>query len=163
MKNIKSITVLLAFGLLLSAVSPAQNLYKSVGPDGRVVYSDQPPAEGRLEKTMQFKNLPSSSLPASASSQLDQLRKQKARQQAAVQGDQVVMYTTAWCGYCKKAKAYLASKGISYQEFDIETERGMAAYAQAGGEGGVPLLLFKGERVKGFSVAAYDEIFARGR
>ena len=37
---------------------------RMVGPDGRIVYSDRPPAEGRLENTMAFENLPSSPLPS---------------------------------------------------------------------------------------------------
>lgn len=163
MKYIASVAGFLVSGLVLSVGLQAQSLYKSIGPDGRVVYSDRPPSEGRLDKVMKFANLPSSNLPASASSQLEQLRKQKANQQSAVQDDRVVMYTTSWCGYCKKAKAYLASKRISYQEFDIETQQGMAAYAQAGGSGGVPLLLYRSERVQGYSTDAYDALFKRHR
>ena len=30
------------------------------------------------------------------------------------------MYTTSWCGDCRMAKMYLAEKGISYEEIDIE-------------------------------------------
>ena len=33
---------------------------------------------------------------------------------------EIVMYSTSWCGVCKTAKQYLASKGISYKEYDIE-------------------------------------------
>ena len=32
----------------------------------------------------------------------------------------VIMYSTAWCGYCKKARQYFKSKGISFVEYDIE-------------------------------------------
>lgn len=159
MRSKLSLPLLFVFCALFSMTAPAQNLYKSIGPDGRIVYSDRRPAEGRIEKTLQFKNLPASSLPASASSQLEQLRKQKGAQQAAAQAGQVVIYTTSWCGYCKKAKAYLAGKGISYRELDIETGPGMAAYAQAGGEGGVPLLFYRGQRVQGYSKEAYDSLF----
>jgi glutaredoxin len=157
------IALLFGFGVLFSITSPAQSLYKSVGPDGKITYSDRPPPEGRVEKTMRFNNLPGSTLTALAADRIEQLRQQKAGQQAAIQQGQTVIYTTSWCGYCKKAKAYLASKGISYQELDIETEPGLAAYAQAGGGGGVPLLLHRGERVQGFSVAAYDALFGKGR
>lgn len=135
----------------------AQSLYKSIGPDGKIVYSDRPPTEGRLEKTLEFKNLPSNTL---SPTQLEQLKRQKSGQKS-VYSDQPVIYTTNWCGYCKKAKAYLSSKGISYKEFDIETDSGMVAYAQAGGTGGVPLLVHRGQRVRGFSAQAYDSLFGR--
>jgi len=29
------------------------------------------------------------------------------------------MYTTAWCGYCVRAKALLDARGISYEEIDL--------------------------------------------
>jgi glutaredoxin 3 len=32
----------------------------------------------------------------------------------------VTMYTTSWCPYCDRARRLLASKGVSYQEFDVE-------------------------------------------
>jgi glutaredoxin len=144
------------FLLLFSTPLLAQSLYKSVGPDGKIVYSDHPPAEGRVLKTMRFENLPTSALPAAAT---EQLRRQKAQSTAAAPGG-IVLYTAAWCGYCKKAKAYLASKGIDYQEFDIDTEQGMISYAQAGGGKGIPLLLYGGQRIQGFSTAAYEALFA---
>ena len=138
----------------------AQTLYKSVGPDGKVVYGDRPPAEGRIEKTMKFENLPSSALPAAVSSYVEQLRRMKASSITSTPPSGVVLYAAAWCGYCKNAKAYLASKGVAYQEIDIDTKNGMAAFAQAGGGGGVPLLFAGGQRVQGFSPAAYDALFA---
>ncbi len=30
------------------------------------------------------------------------------------------MYTTEWCGYCVRAKALLDSKGIAYEEIQME-------------------------------------------
>ena len=32
----------------------------------------------------------------------------------------VVMYSTSWCGYCKKAKNYFEANKIAYIEKDIE-------------------------------------------
>jgi glutaredoxin 3 len=37
----------------------------------------------------------------------------------------VTIYTTAWCGYCARAKALLARKGVAYTEIDIESRRGL--------------------------------------
>jgi glutaredoxin len=30
------------------------------------------------------------------------------------------MFTTTWCGFCKGTKRYLDSKGVAYEEIDIE-------------------------------------------
>ena len=32
------------------------------------------------------------------------------------------MYTTAWCGYCVRAKALLDSKGIEYEEVGLDDD-----------------------------------------
>jgi mycoredoxin len=32
----------------------------------------------------------------------------------------VRMFTTTWCGYCKLTKRFLDSKGVAYEEIDIE-------------------------------------------
>ena len=161
MKRLTCFTLLLAsFCVLVSAVS-AEQLYKSVGPDGKVRYSDRLPTEGRVEKTMKFENLPTSALPASTASYVEQLRRLRAGASASLPTTGVVLYSASWCGYCRQAKAYLSSKAIAFQEIDIDTSGGMNNFAQAGGAGGgVPFLLAGGQSVRGFSAAAYDAFFA---
>lgn len=151
--------VLIGAGVLTLAAPHAETLYKSVGPDGRIVYSDHPPPDGRVLKSMSFQAGPASALPASAAEQLERLKALK-KPVAAATGA-LVLYSAAWCGYCQKAKAYLGSKGVGYQEIDIDTPDGLAAFAQAGGGKGVPLLVAGSQRVQGFSPAAYDALLAR--
>ncbi len=160
MRNIVRFAILLLWIASATAAQGAQTLYKSVGPDGRIVYSDRPPDDGRLDKTMTFENLPSSPLPASTSASVEQLRRMGPSSSTNTPTSGIVLYSAAWCGYCKRAKAYLAAKGIRYQEFDIDTKDGRAAFANAGGGRGVPLLIVGGQRVKGFTLAAYDALFA---
>jgi glutaredoxin len=150
--------------ILLAGVSvKAQQAYKSVLPDGRIVYSDRPPPDARLDKTIKLERPPSTALPASSLSYVERLRKAMAA--APIASDKatgnagVVLYAAAWCGYCRQARAYLAAKGVAYREFDIDTPQGLAAYAQAGGGRGVPLLTAGEGRVQGYSVAAYDGLF----
>ncbi|HKZ74907.1 MAG TPA: glutaredoxin 3 [Steroidobacteraceae bacterium] len=33
----------------------------------------------------------------------------------------VVMYTTAWCGYCERVRSLFRRKGIEFDEIDVET------------------------------------------
>ena len=155
--------MVLAFGAAAMTGPFAATLYKSVGPDGRVHYSDRPPADGRIEKTLQFENLPSSPLPAATSTYVEQLRNANPSSAASATNASVVLYAASWCGYCKQAKAYLASKGIKYREFDVDTRTGMAAFAQTGSGKGIPLLLVDDQRVQGFSRVAYDALFGSRR
>jgi glutaredoxin len=148
-------------GAVYGADAPTQTtLYKSVGPDGRIVYGDRPPVDGRSAQTMKFENLPSSPLSPATLAYLEQLKKGGGAAQAALPNGELVLFTTSWCAYCKKAKAYLASKGVSYKEVDIESNAGAASYAQAGGQRGVPLLFKNGQRVLGFSAGAYDALLS---
>lgn len=162
MVHIARIVLLLLLGISGIAEPVAQSLYKSVGRDGRIVYSDRPPTDGRIEKTMTFENLPSSTLPASTAANVEQLRRSgvSSSSDLVAPSNAVVLYSAAWCGYCKKAKAYLAGKGIAYQEIDIDTTDGRAAFAKVSAGRGIPLLLADGQRVQGFSASAYDAIFA---
>ncbi|MEV1010302.1 mycoredoxin [Streptomyces sp. NPDC049881] len=34
----------------------------------------------------------------------------------------VTMYSTTWCGYCRRLKSQLEREGIAYTEIDIEQE-----------------------------------------
>lgn len=151
--------VTLALYTLVLPIAQAQTLYKIATPDGRVLYTDQPPAKGKVLKTLTPDAAPATALPPSAAEQLAKLQSLRAPTVASVSG--VVLYSAVWCGYCTKAKAWLGAKGIAYREVDIDTPDGMASYAQAGGGRGVPLLVAGGQRVQGFSPGAYDQLFAR--
>jgi glutaredoxin 3 len=34
----------------------------------------------------------------------------------------ITMYTTAWCGFCARAKAFLDGKGLSYEEIHLDDD-----------------------------------------
>ena len=161
MNTPRSRVLLLACALAASVAIPAQTVYKSIGPDGKVVYSDRAPTAGRLEKTMKFE-LARSALPASAASYMEQFRKSHpggAPQGAGGKG--VTLYSATWCGYCKQAKSWLAGHGVAYRDVDIDAPGGMSALAQASGGGtGVPVLVVDGKMMNGFSASAYDVAFA---
>ena len=133
-------------------------LYKSVGPDGKTVYSDRAPTDPAGAKTLTFENPPASPLSASTLAYIEQLKKARPTPAASPPAGQALLFTTAWCGYCKKARAHLAKRGIAYRDIDIETPDGAAAYVQAGGQKGVPLLVANGRRWYGYSQASYDQV-----
>ena len=159
--NTRSIALLFAASLLAIAAASAQTVYKSVGPDGKIVYSDHAPTTGRLEKTMKFE-LASSALPASAASYMEQFRKtHPGGAPPAPAGKGITLYSAVWCGYCKQAKAWLGAHGVAYNNIDIDAPGGLAALAQASGGGtGVPVLVVDGKTTGGFSSSAYDAAFA---
>src|SRR5262245_34892325 len=56
----------------------------------------------------------------------------------------LTMYTTPWCGYCRRLKSQLAREGIELKEVDIEREPDAAEFVMTvnGGYQTVPTLLF---------------------
>lgn len=69
----------------------------------------------------------------------------------------VVIYGTSWCGYCKKARAYLADHHVDFEDKDVEKDPEAArelAQKQAAHHvhyGGVPIIDVRGELVRGFN------------
>lgn len=55
----------------------------------------------------------------------------------------LTMYTTVWCGYCRRLKAQLDRAGISFREVDIEHDAAAAAFVTGvnGGNQTVPTVL----------------------
>ncbi|MGB7817161.1 MAG: mycoredoxin [Ornithinibacter sp.] len=56
----------------------------------------------------------------------------------------VTMFTTTWCGYCRRLKSQMEREGIRWTEVDIEHEAGSADFVMSinGGNQTVPTLLF---------------------
>jgi mycoredoxin len=47
----------------------------------------------------------------------------------------VTMYSTTWCGDCRRAKRYFQEWGIAYEEIDIERTPGAAEQVMAWANG----------------------------
>ena len=56
----------------------------------------------------------------------------------------ITMYSTTWCGYCRRLKTQLDSAGIGYTEVNIEEDPRAAAFVEQvnGGNQTVPTVLF---------------------
>lgn len=56
----------------------------------------------------------------------------------------VTMYSTTWCGYCRRLKTQLDSAGIGYTEIDIEDVPDAAELVASlnGGNQTVPTVIF---------------------
>jgi mycoredoxin len=65
------------------------------------------------------------------------------RKEAAVP-EPLTMYTTPWCGFCKRLKAQLGREGIEMREVDIEADPSAADYVMSvnGGNQTVPTVVF---------------------
>ncbi len=71
----------------------------------------------------------------------------------------VVIYTTAWCPYCVRAKALLDSKGVAYEEIAVDGKPALRAeMAQKAGRTSVPQIWIGEHHVGGC-----DDLYALER
>jgi len=130
---------------LSSSWHPVQagKVYQWTDAAGRVHFSDKPVDAGNIEEV--------------------KIRSFSGTADVILDGNdygarEVKILTATWCGVCKKAKAYLANKGIYYIEYDVETsENGRQEYKRLEGKG-VPIILVGKQRMDGFSSSRLDEM-----
>ena len=62
------------------------------------------------------------------------------------------MYTTAWCGYCVRAKALLEGRGLAYDEIRMDDDPAFRAkLLERTGRWTVPQILIDGNPIGGYS------------
>lgn len=142
---------LLMVVLVVSPISHGQ-LYKWVDAQGNVHYGDSPPENANLKritgKVSSFRSV--SVEPFKFNPDLISRRKESTT---------VVMYSTSWCGYCKKAANHFRSNKIPFTEYDIETDKQAAQeYKDMKGRG-VPIILIGDQRMNGFNAVSFDKIY----
>lgn len=130
--------LLLAFAL---CAQPAQaEIYKVIGADGRVSYTDKnPQSAAKTEKL----NIQAYSGAPSASSPNASARK-------------VTLLSAQWCGACRQAKAYMNSRKIAFEEWDIDRSDYARAKMRELGANGVPVILVGKQAMVGFSAERLD-------
>jgi mycoredoxin len=72
----------------------------------------------------------------------------------------LTMYTTPWCGFCRRLKSQLGREGIEVREVDIEADPQAADYVMSvnGGNQTVPTMVFPdGSALTNPSVAQVKE------
>jgi mycoredoxin len=101
--------------------------------------SARPVGKGRVQRA-----------PASA-------RPQRMREQALQQGYQaalehrVVVYTTSWCGWCRKTLAFLDQRGVAYENRDIEDdEMWREELLEKTGATSIPMVEIDGQVIHGY-------------
>jgi len=140
LKRTLHLTCITVLTLLWASPSLAA-IYKCKTATGETVYSSEK-CEGTAENfTLQKDN------------NLNQLSKNNALKPS------VDIYITSWCPYCKKAMAYLRSKNISFNTYNIETDKRAKLKKQklAPGYAGVPLTVINGKVLKGFTSSRFDK------
>lgn len=140
--------VVLAAGTLLAPQAQAQQVFRIVGPDGRVTFSDKPPPEANARLA------PAVPLPAARTGNGPvlpfELRQVAGRYP-------VTLYTASDCTPCGAGRAYLASRGIPFTEKTISNTEDADALKRMAGDITIPLLTIGGQQVKGYSDSEWGQ------
>ncbi|MBA4212708.1 MAG: NrdH-redoxin [Polaromonas sp.] len=139
-----------ALGLLLGLVSVSalsQGVYRIVGPDGRVSYSDQPPPAANARPV-------ASGAPGAAGGANAQLPFEL-RQVASRYP--VVLYTSAECAPCNSGRNLLNARGVPYSEKTITTNEDAEALKRLSGQTSLPFVTIGSQQIKGYSDAEWTQ------
>ncbi|MBI5907831.1 MAG: DUF4124 domain-containing protein [Burkholderiales bacterium] len=141
-------TVLVLATGVFSPLSQAQQVYRIVGPDGKVTFSDQPPPSSTHAKVT---SSTSEAGKAAANISLPfELRK--------VAGQYpVTLYSGDNCGPCASARAMLTTRGIPFSEKTVTTSEDAQALQRLSGDNSLPLLTIGSQQLKGFSDAEWTQ------
>jgi glutaredoxin len=130
----------LATASLLCTAASAQQVYRIVGPNGHVTFSDTPPADSRAT----LAPVVSVSTATNGAGLPYELRQASSKYP-------VTLYTSANCNACGSGRAYLASRGIPFTEKTVSSIEDADALRRLAGESVVPLITIGGQLIRGYS------------
>lgn len=137
----------LVLGMLAVSGAMAQGVYRIVGPDGRVTYSDQPPPPSANAKPVSGTSPAGTTTSAPLPSELRQ----------AVGRYPVTLYTGNDCSPCSSGRNILNARGIPYTEKTVTTPDDSAALKRLSGASTLPLLTIGGQQIKGYSDTEWNQ------
>lgn len=131
---------------LWGAVAQAQ-VYRIVGPDGRVTFSDRPPAEGKATPQA----APAAGGGGSSTASLP------AEVRQAAGRFPVTLYSGADCAPCLTARSFLLRRGVPYTEKTIVTEDDVKALQSISGGTSMPFATIGGQHIRGFNEVEWSQ------
>lgn len=130
-----------AAGSLVWPLAQAQQVYRIVGSDGKVTFSDRAPPTGNASAG------PSSASAAAASASVGlpvELRQLAGKYP-------VMLYTSNNCAPCSAARSMLTSRGIPFAEKTVTSAEDTQALQRISGDNSLPFLTIGSQQLKGYS------------
>lgn len=129
-------------GGLLVLSSPAWALYKVVGPDGRVTYTDRPPVD---KPAISIKTNGSVVAADNLPFELKQV----------VSRYPVTLYSSSKCSPCDAGRQFLQTRGIPFVERTVQTPDDIKALQRLENNDQVPILKVGSKQLQGYSVSEW--------
>ncbi len=143
----KILRSLLGASALLLAGLPAHALYKVVGPDGKVTYTDRPPVGTTAGKVTSLSN--SGNTIAETVALPLELRQ-------AAQRYPVTLYTTNECAPCDGARQLLRQRGVPFAEKQVLSAEDGEALVRLSGARDAPTLTIGAQALRGLSSETWN-------
>lgn len=125
----------------------AQTIYRIVGPDGKLTFSDKAPVDlAKATSTTAGGKVPS----AGETALPYELRQ-------VVNRYPVTLYSGASCVPCNAGRLLLHSRGVPFTEYAISTAEDVEALQRLSGDKSLPFLAIGGQKIKGYSEAEWVE------
>jgi len=128
---------LASIATLVVATAQAQQIYKSVGPDGKVTFSDRAPDPDATPTTIAGSGSSNDGLPF------------KLRQIANKYP--VTLYSSQDCDPCNSARSLLTQRGIPFNEKTVNSNEDIDALKRLSGSANLPFGTIGQQHLKGFS------------
>lgn len=138
-----------ASALVLAAFAAhGQMVYKIVGPDGKITFSDKPPASGDKSQTATTGTGKTSE--ASESNLPYELRQVASKYP-------VTLYASEQCAPCDAARTLLKGRGVPFTERSVGTPEDLRALQRLAGDASLPSATIGGQRLRGFSDSEWTQ------
>lgn len=126
----------------------AQGVYRIVGPDGRVTYSDQPPPTLPSPRLVDSTTVGTGT---SASAPLPFVLRQVSSRFP------VTLYTSPGCAPCNSGRNLLNNRGVPYVEKTINSQQDAEALKRISGATSLPFMTIGTQQIKGYSDAEWTQ------
>lgn len=127
----------------LAGTAFAQQVYRQVDANGKVTYSDQPPASRNAPPAQLARGGAVNSLPADSATLPYELRQ-------VTQRYPVTLYTRDDCQPCDAARTLLGTRGVPFTEKTVKTVQDDQALQRQTGQNALPLVTIGSQQVVGF-------------
>jgi glutaredoxin len=139
--------MLCASVLAMTAPVNAQTIYRAVGADGKITFTDRLPVTADQATALDAKGKP---MPAAGAALPFELRQ-------VVNKYPVTLYTSSNCTPCAAGRALLSARGVPFAEKTVNTVDDTEALRRVSGGGSLPLLTIGAQQLKGFSDSEWTQ------
>jgi glutaredoxin len=142
-----AVCALLGSAALLAGPAQAQTVYRLVGPDGKVTFSDKPPAASGKASTIGASGKTQGNGGATLPFELRQVANKYP----------VTLYTASNCAPCASGRALLNARGIPFTEKTVNSPDDSQALQRISGDSSLPFLTIGGQQIKGYSDSEWTQ------